>query len=73
MELGNESLHQAERLYEVGQVGLEEILAAQITLRRSQINLSRALLEYNTAISQIEYAIATPINVSNSDENSVAP
>ena len=73
MDLGNESLQQAERLYEVGQVGLEKVLDAQITLSRSQINLSRSLFDYNIAISQIEYAIATPLNSSNSDENSVAP
>ena len=65
MDLGNESLHQAERLYEVGQVGLEEVFYAQITLRRSQINLSRALFQYNTFLSQVEYAIATPLNGNN--------
>ena len=63
MDLGDESLHQAERLYEVGQVGLEEVLDAQITLRRSQINYSRVLLNYNTALAEIEYAIALPLDV----------
>jgi len=63
MDLGDESLHQAERLYEVGQVGLEEVLDAQITLRRSQINYSRVLLNYNTALAEIEYAIASPLDV----------
>ena len=63
MELGDESLHQAERLYEVGQVGLEEVLDAQITLRRSQINYSRVLFNYNTALAEIEYAIASPLNI----------
>lgn len=62
MDLGSESLHQAERLYEVGQVGLEIVLDAQITLRHSQINFSRALFNYNSALAQIEYAIATPLN-----------
>ena len=62
VDLGSESLHQAERLYEVGQVGLEQILEAQNILRRSQINYSRALFNYNHALAQIEYAIATPLN-----------
>lgn len=65
--LGNENLHQAERLYEVGQVGLEEVLDAQIILRRSQINLSRSLYNYNSAIAQVEYAIASPVD-GNGDE-----
>ena len=67
MDLGNESLQQAERLYEVGQVGFEEVLDAQIILRRSQINLSRALFNYNSALAQIEYAIASPLD-GNGDE-----
>ena len=60
--LGQKGLQQAERLYEIGEVGLEEVLTAQIALRSAQINLSRSIYNYNSGLAQIDYAIGTSLN-----------
>ncbi len=65
--LGTKSLQQAERLYEIGQVGLEEVLTAQIALRRAQTNLSRSVYNYNSTLAQIEYAVGKPLNEAGED------
>ena len=65
--LGTKSLQQAERLYELGQVGLEEVLTAQIALRRAQTNLSRSIYNYNSTLAQIEYAAGIPFDEAGED------
>lgn len=64
---GTKSLQQAERLYEIGQVGLEEVLTAQIALRRAQTNLSRSIYNYNSTLAQIEYSIGIPLDEDGKD------
>ncbi len=60
--LGIKSLQQAERLYEIGQAGLEQVLTTQIALRLAQTNLSRSIYNYNSTLAQIEYAVGISID-----------
>lgn len=56
VELGQRSLDQANRMYEIGQVELEDLINAQLSLQRAQLNFARALLENNLTVAQLEYA-----------------
>jgi len=56
VELGQRSLDQANRMYEIGQVELEDLINAQLSLQRAQLNYARALLENNLTVAQLEYA-----------------
>lgn len=56
VELGQRSLAQADRMYEIGQAELEDLINAQLSLQRARINLARALLENNLTVAQLEYA-----------------
>ncbi len=56
VDLGQRGLEQADRMYRVGQAELEDLINAQLALQRAQVNLSRALLENNLTVAQLEYA-----------------
>jgi len=43
-------------MYEIGQVELEDLINAQLSLQRAQLNYARALLENNLTVAQLEYA-----------------
>ena len=54
---GHMSMQHAERLYEIGQVSIEEVLNAELALRRSQLRLQEAIFRNNASVTQIKLAM----------------
>lgn len=52
-----QALDQANKLYQAGQVGLEQVLQADVVARRAEHRRQETIYSYNVAVSQIEYAM----------------
>ncbi|MBI4659566.1 MAG: TolC family protein [Verrucomicrobia bacterium] len=63
-DLAGRALVQARRLQELGQVGLEPVLQAELTSRRAQMGLLEAIFNYNAVIAQIEFSVGGRIESS---------
>jgi outer membrane protein TolC len=57
IRLGERTVREGERLYAVGMSGVEEVIDAQLTLRRAQIDLLQRVFENNRYVYELEYAI----------------
>jgi len=56
-DLGQRSLQEAERLFEVGRAATEDVLNAQVAYREALIGWLGAVFTYNTTVYQIDYAV----------------
>ena len=63
-ELAGRALAQARRLQELGQVGLEQVLQAELTSRRAQLGLLDAVFNHNSIVAQIEFSVGGRIEAS---------
>jgi len=59
IRLGERTVREGERLYAVGMSGIEEVIDAQLTLRRAQVDLYQRIFENNRYVYELEYAIGT--------------
>ena len=57
VEMSGRASHDARRLYEEGQASLEQVLQAGMTFRRAETRLGEAVFNYNSTVSEIEFAI----------------
>ena len=59
VRLGERTVREGERLDAVGMSGVEEVIDAQLSLRRAQIDLLQRVFENNRYVYELEYAIGT--------------
>ncbi len=59
VRFGAQSVREGERLYAVGMAGIEILLDAELSLRRSQIDLQARIFENNRFVYELEYVIGT--------------
>ena len=57
---GLRSVEQAQRMYEIGEATVDDVLNAELGLRRSQIKLQEAIFDNNVSVAQIQYLIGGP-------------
>ncbi len=56
-KLASRALHQARRLYENGQAGMEQVLQSQMVALRAENRHLESIYRYNVTVSRIEFAI----------------
>ena len=57
-DLGERSVSEARKLYEVGRVSLEEVLNTELAYRQALVGWLSAVFTYNTSVYQLDYATA---------------
>lgn len=57
-ELGERSVREAQRLFEVGRVSLEQVLNAELAYRQALLGWLSAIFTYNATVYQLDYATA---------------
>lgn len=57
-DLGERSVREARRLYEVGRISLEQVLNAELGYRQSFVGWLGAVSTYNATVYQLDYATA---------------
>ena len=57
-DLGERSVREARRLYEVGRISLEQVLNAELGYRQSYVGWLGAVFTFNATVYQLDYATA---------------
>ena len=57
-DLGERSVREARRLYEVGRISLEQVLNAELGYRQSYVGWLGAVFTFNSTVYQLDYATA---------------
>ena len=65
--LGVKVLSESERLYQEGQIAIKEVIEEELSLRDSQRDLQRIVLELNSLIYQLEYILVLDDSVGSSN------